>query len=93
MLAEYDQVDPIGLAAIELLVRGLYLLEVAADRHCQQPDSDGLDALADASPKASGSVDVPNMARWFSEHQKSEAFVIKQMRLWSDERKVQSKEW
>ena len=93
MLTEHDQVDPSGLAGTELLVRRLYLPEVAAGRHCQQPVSNGLDALADTSPKASGSVDVPGMARWFSEHQKSEAFVINQMRLWSDERKVQSKEW
>ena len=91
MLIEYDQVDPSSLAGVELLVRRIYQLEIAVARNSKQPDFDGLDALAETSTKASGAVNVPSMAKWFGEHQKSEAFVLKQMRLLSEEKKEQSK--
>ena len=84
---EYDQIDPSSLAGVELLVRRLYQIEIAVERNPRQPDFDGVDALVETSTKSSGSFNVPSMAKWFSEHQKSEAFVLKQMRLWNEEKK------
>ena len=57
----------------------------------EHPEFDGLEALAETSTKSTGSANVPSMAKWFSVHQKSEAFVLKQMRLWSEEKKELAK--
>ena len=91
MLMEYDQVDPSSLAGVELLTRRIYQIEIAVDRNPRQPDFEGLDALVETSTKSSGSVNVPSMAKWFSQHQQSEAFVLKQMRLWAEEKTQKDK--
>ena len=91
MLIEYDQIDPTCLGGVELLVRRIYQLEIAVDRNPKHPEFDGLEALVETSTKSTGSANVPSMAKWFSEHQKSEAFILKQMRLWSEEKKELAK--
>ena len=88
---DYDQVDPSSLAGMELLTRRIYQIEIAVDRNPRQPDFEGLDALVETSTKSSGSVNVPSMAKWFSQHQQSEAFVLKQMRFWGEEKKEKEK--
>ena len=90
-LLEFDQLDVSSLAGTELLLRRIFQIEIVVERNARQPDFDGLEALVETSTKASGSANVPSMSKWFSEHQKSEAFVLKQMRLWSDEQEAAKK--
>ena len=87
-LLEVDQLDVSSLAGTELLLRRIFQIEIAVERNARQPDFDGLKALVETSTKASGSASVSSMSKWFSEHQKSEAFVLKQMRLWSEEKRA-----
>ena len=92
MLMEFDQLDVSSLGGTELLVRRIYQIEIAVERNSKQPDFDGLDALLETNLKSSGAINVAGISKWFSEHQKSEAFVLKQMRLWAEEKKEANKD-
>ena len=89
---EFDQLDVSSLGSSELLVRRVYQIEIAVERSPKQPDFDGLEPLLETSLKSSGAVNVVGISKWFSEHQKSEAFVLKQMRLWAEEKKEANKD-
>ena len=84
---ETDQVDVSSLAGTELLVRRLFQIELAVERNPRAPDFEGLDALLETTARPGGGINVPSLAKWFSDHQQKEAFALKQFRLASEERR------
>ena len=86
LLLQYDQLDGSGVAGAELLLRRLYQIELAVRKSPKTPEYDGLEFLLETAVDSSGGVVLPSMAKWLGETQHKEAFTLKQMRLWAEER-------
>jgi hypothetical protein len=86
LLLQYDQVDGSSLAGCELLLRRLYQIELAVRKSPKSPDFEGLEFLMETAVDSSGAAVLPSIAKWLGETQHKEAFTLKQMRLWAEER-------
>ena len=91
LLVQWDQLDPTSLASSELIVRRLVQIEVACKKNPKTPDYSGLEGLLESAVDGSGAAVVPKLSQWLGESQKNEAFVLKQMRLWSEEQSAAKK--
>jgi hypothetical protein len=85
-LLQYDQVDCSSLAGGVLLLRRLYQIELAVRKSPKSPDFDGLEFLMETAVDSSGAAVLPSIAKWLGETQHKEAFTLKQMRLWAEEK-------
>ena len=74
------------MAGCELLLRRLYQIELAVRKSPKSPDFDGLEFLLETAVDATGAAVLPSIAKWLGEAQHKEAFTLKQMRLWTEER-------
>jgi hypothetical protein len=74
------------VAGCELLLRRLYQIELAVRKSPKSPDFEGLEFLLETAVDASGAAVLPSIAKWLGETQHKEAFTLKQMRLWTEER-------
>jgi hypothetical protein len=90
LLCQWDQLDPSSLASAEIMVRRVHQIEMAVKRNPKQPDYEGLDAILDTAIDSSGAVVLPSISSWLAEKQRDEAFVLKQNRLWSEEKRLAS---
>ena len=88
MLCQWDQLDPSSLASVEILVRRVHQIEIAVKKNPKQPDYEGLESLLETAVDSSGSAVLPGITTWLAERQKDEAFVLKQSRLWADEKRL-----
>ena len=86
LLLQFDQVECSSLAGCELLLRRAYQIELAVRKSPKNPDFDGLEFLLETAVDASGAAVLPSIAKWLGEAQHKEAFTLKQMRLWTEER-------
>ena len=86
LLLQYVQVDASSLAGCELLCRRLYQIELAVRKAPKNPDFAGLEFLLETAVDSSGGAVLPSIAKWLGETQHKEAFTLKQMRLWSEEK-------
>ena len=86
LMLQFDQLDGSSLASCELLLRRLYQIELAVRKSPKSPDFDGLEFLLETAVDASGAAVLPSIAKWLGETQHKEAFTLKQMRLWTEER-------
>ena len=91
MLLQYDQLDASNIAGCELLLRRLYQIELAVRKSPKSPDFEGLEFLLETAVDASGAAVLPSIAKWLGETQHKEAFTLKQMRLWTEERAAADK--
>ena len=91
LLLQYDQIDGSSLASCELLLRRLYQIELAVRKSPKNPDFEGLEFLVETAVDASGAAVLPSIAKWLGETQHKEAFTLKQMRLWTEERAANDK--
>ena len=91
LLCQWDQLDPSSLASAEIMIRRVRQIEMAVKRNPKQPDYEGLDAILDTAIDSSGAVVLPSISSWLAEKQKDEAFILKQSRLWAEERRMSNK--
>ena len=91
LMVQWDQLDATSLASAELVVRRLVQIELAVKKNPKTPDYGGLEGLLESAVDGSGAAVLPKLSQWLGEHQKNEAFVLKQMRLWSEEQEVAKK--
>ena len=71
----------------QLIVRRLVQIEVACKKNPKTRDYTGLEGLLESAVDGSGAAVVPKLSQWLGESQNNEAFVLKQMRLWSEKKK------
>ena len=67
-------------------LRRLCQIELAVRKAPKSPDFEGLEFLVEKAVGASGAAVLPSIAKWLGETQQEEAFTLKQMRLWTEER-------
>ena len=72
-------------------MRRLYQIELAVRKSPKSPDYEGLDFLLETAVDTSGAAVLPSIAKWLGETQHKEAFTLKQMRLWTEERAANDK--
>ena len=80
-----DGLDIQNLSAFEQLVRRIIQLEMTVDQNPKHPDFIGLGILIDGTTTAGGAARVPKFSSWISFHQKQQADIYKQRRLYSEE--------
>ena len=91
LLLQFDQIDGSSVAGCELLLRRMYQIEVACRKSPKAPEFDGLEFLLETAVDNSGGAVLPSIAKWLGEAQHKEAFTLKQMRLWADEKSALDK--
>ena len=91
LMVQFDQLDPTCLSSAELLVRRVVQIELAVKKNAKTPDYAGLECLLETAVDGSGAAVLPKLSKWIGETQQQEAFVLKQMRLWSEEKATASK--
>ena len=73
------------------MLRRLYQIELAVRKSPKNPDFDGLEFLVETAVDASGAAVLPSIAKWLADSQHKEAFTLKQMRLWAEEKATSDK--
>jgi hypothetical protein len=91
LLVQWDQLDITSLAGAELVVRRIFQIETAVKKNPRQPDFEGLEYLLETAVDSSGGAVMPQITKWLGENQRNDAFVLKQMRLWSEEKTAATK--
>jgi len=91
LMVQFDQLDPTCLASAELLVRRVVQIELACKKNAKTPDYTGLECLLETAVDGSGAAVLPKLSKWIGDTQSQEAFVLKQMRLWSEEKATAAK--
>ena len=84
-LVHIDQVNVLGLDGVEMLARQTLRLHRAVRKNPKAPDFKGLDIMVASKLDMGGSALTGEFARWTAEEQKSEAFTMKQQRLFAEE--------
>jgi hypothetical protein len=84
-MVTFDQLDAPFLASAELCARLVLQCQAAVKKNPKQPDFRGLQMMTMSDLDASGGVLTGDFARYVAEEQKSEAFTLKQQRLYADE--------
>jgi hypothetical protein len=84
-MVTFDQLDAPFLASAELCARLILQCQAAVKKSPKQPDFRGLQMMTMSDLDASGGVLTGDFARFVAEEQKSEAFTLKQQRLYADE--------
>eukprot|EP00974_Lingulodinium_polyedra_P087629 8494473-Lingulodinium_polyedra.AAC.1 len=87
----FDQVNPAATVSGEAVFRRFLQIEAAVRRNPKQPDFEGLDVLVATGLDELGGVTTRRFTEWVAEQQKSEAVVLKQNRLWREERDADRK--
>lgn len=81
----FDQLDAPQIASLELVARLVLQIHQATKRSPRNPDLRGTMMMTSSSLDASGGVLVGEFAWFVAEEQKSEAFTLKQQRLYAEE--------
>ena len=84
-LLHYDLLDLPQCARAELLARLCLQIHQAARRNPKAPDFSGTDVMTQSRLDSSGGVLTGDFAHFVAEEQKSEAFMMKQQRLYAEE--------
>eukprot|EP00971_Amphidinium_carterae_P175159 3472236-Amphidinium_carterae.2 len=91
LMVNYDQVDVSNLASAEFLARWLLMLEAATKRNPRAPDFTSLDSYLSHAYDAFGGIVVSDFTKYIADEQKTEAQILKQSRLWREERDAEDK--
>ena len=85
-LSEYDQADCSNLACAELLARRIVQIQRAVKRSPKHPDFSGLEAIMATSLDEIGGVVTTKFDEWVASEQKTQAVIMKNQRMWHEER-------
>jgi hypothetical protein len=84
-MVTFDQLDAPFLASAELCARLILQCQAAVKKSPKQPDFRGLQMMVQSDLDSGGGVLTGDFARFVAEEQKTEAFTLKQQRLYADE--------
>ena len=84
-LQAYDQLDVSNCAAAEFLGRWALMIEAAVRKNPKVPSFQGLESYLSHATDENGGVITAEFTKFIADEQKSEAQVLKQMRLHSEE--------
>ena len=87
----FDQLDGNQLASAELLARLILQIHQAVKRSPKSPDFRGTQLMVMSKLDSTGGVLTGDFARYVADEQKSEAFTLKQQRLFSEEEEKRKK--
>ena len=82
---DYDGLDGVNLASVEMIVRRLIQIETAVRRNPKSPDFTGLESLLEATEDETGGAVLPDFFTWLSSQQKDQAQILKQFRFFKEE--------
>jgi hypothetical protein len=80
-----DQISPSTTATGEFCARKVIQIQRAVQRNPKQPDYEGLDVMMSHPVNELGGAVTRNFTAWVADQQKSEAQVLKQMRMFKEE--------
>jgi hypothetical protein len=80
-----DQLNPLNLMSMELVVRRLVQLEIAVSRSPSAPEFAGLDLLMENPVTEGGAATTRALDQWLTEQLKAKAQIQKQTRLYKEE--------
>jgi hypothetical protein len=85
LMHSVDQVSPSTTVADEFCVRKVIQIQRSVQRNPKQPDYVGLDVMMSHPASELGGAVTRNFTVWVADQQKSEAQVLKQLRMFIDE--------
>lgn len=91
LLQSYDQVDMTNLAGVEYFGPWALMIQAAVRKSPKSPSFQGLESFLSHSFDETGGVVVSQFQKYIAEEQKSGALVLKQHRLWNEERDADDK--
>ena len=91
LLHSVDQCNGANLASVELLARRLIQIEMATERNSKAPDFSGLSVVLATPTSESGAAVTRQFTEWVSSRQKDRAQIMKQQRLFTEEKAAASK--
>ena len=91
LFMSYDQCDLTNLAGIEALSRRFLIIEKAIRRNPKAPDFSGSEMFTASTFDESGGVVVSGFDKHMAQEQQAQAVILKQNRLWADERDTEKK--
>ena len=80
-----DRLNLCALAGGEILGRFLVEIETAISRNPRCPDYADLEVISGATISHFGALALPSYQQHIAELQRSEAFILKQRRMWAEE--------
>ena len=81
----FDQLEVYRLAGMEMLARRVMYIERATRRSPKSPDFRGLDMMIASTLDSGTAAATGDFAKFIAEEQKTEAFTLKQQRLFAEE--------
>ena len=90
-LTSYDQLNGLQSSGIECLCRLMLQTHAAVKRNCKVPDYKGTSLMVQSSLSSGKTLMVGEFAKWTAEEQKSEAFTMKQHRLYAEEEETRDR--
>ena len=82
----YDQLDVTNVAGAELIARRALQIQRAVRQNPRQPSFEGLEAMLSTALDESGGVVTSKFDEYVATEQKNTATILKQQRLWREER-------
>ena len=92
LMSTFDQLNAPHLASAELLSRLILQIHQAVKKCPKNPDFRGLGMMTMSKLDSAGGVLTGDFAKFVAEEQKSEAFTLKQTRLYAEEQESRDKE-
>ena len=87
----YDQLNLANCAMAEHICRRLIQHELAVEKDSSHPDYGGLGNVLGGTTEEKGRAAVPKFSKWVSEKQEQRARILKQDRLYREERQAETK--
>lgn len=84
-LVSFDQLNVLALAGFEMLARHVLRIHRAVKKSPKAPNFQGLEIMVASKLDTGGLALTGEFAKWTAEEQKSEAFTMKQQRLYAEE--------
>ena len=91
LFMSYDQCDLTNLAGIEALSSRFLIIEKAIWRNPKAPDFSGSEMFTASTFDESGGGVVSGFDKYMAQEQQAQAVILKQSRLWAEERDTEKK--
>jgi len=80
------QLNLCASVGVEKLCRYLYQIETAVAKNPKVPDFEDIEVVAGTTITSAGTLVLPEYSKYVTEVQKDEAYLLKNRRLWQEER-------
>ena len=89
LLVSFDQLDVMNVAGVEMLSRRILI--IAVRKSPKTPDFSGLDSMLSHMFDESGGIIASKYDQWVAEEQRAQAQIMKQQRMFNEERATADK--